>query len=384
MNDTIGQRISALRKELGLSQEALGERLGVSRQAVNKWESDAAIPEIDKLIGLSRLFGVRIGWLLGVEEDAPQQDAAAEDPALLRIEALLKNQSAQPKWQKPLLIATALCAAVSLGLSLFALNQKSAREDQLEDMVIAAVNSIGAQGEPVTEPILTTSILKDSYIRVSPWENYDGADLTFTLTPDGYTEGQIAAVEVRTGGKHLRTVQCEYDRGFWVAEVSLDGAAGYEYYFLLTHPDGTQQLETIRAGVLSDLQEQLDYFVSVAYGTVSTRKGYFSVHSLALNVYLPPVLENTSPAPKWEQLDLVFYRNEEEIYRKDYTYLCDSGNLTHAGSGLSAPVSELNPGDQIKLNIQVKAENVPVFDEMLYAWQISEDGTLQEIFARGN
>ena len=62
---TIGQRVGQKRKELGLSQEALGEQLGVSRQSIYKWESDAAVPEIDKLIALSRLFGVSVGWLLG-------------------------------------------------------------------------------------------------------------------------------------------------------------------------------------------------------------------------------------------------------------------------------------------------------------------------------
>ena len=45
----MGQRIAYKRKELALSQEALGEALGVSRQAIYKWESDAALPEIDKL-----------------------------------------------------------------------------------------------------------------------------------------------------------------------------------------------------------------------------------------------------------------------------------------------------------------------------------------------
>ena len=49
---TLGQRIAAKRNELSLSQSALGEQLGVSRQSVFKWESDAAVPEIDKLIGL--------------------------------------------------------------------------------------------------------------------------------------------------------------------------------------------------------------------------------------------------------------------------------------------------------------------------------------------
>ena len=62
---TIGQRIAQERKNLGLSQEALGEKMGVSRQAISKWESDGAVPEIDKLIALSKLFGVSIGWLWG-------------------------------------------------------------------------------------------------------------------------------------------------------------------------------------------------------------------------------------------------------------------------------------------------------------------------------
>ena len=72
---TIGQRIAQKRKELGLSQEALGEELSVSRQSVYKWESDNALPEIDKLITMSKLFGVTIGWLLGVEEPAQTENA---------------------------------------------------------------------------------------------------------------------------------------------------------------------------------------------------------------------------------------------------------------------------------------------------------------------
>ena len=79
MNDlTLGQRISECRKKLNISQEALGEKLGVSRQAISKWEADGAVPEIDKLIALSRLFGVSIGWLLGVEEEAAPAPAQSE------------------------------------------------------------------------------------------------------------------------------------------------------------------------------------------------------------------------------------------------------------------------------------------------------------------
>ena len=66
---TMGARIQELRRQKGLSQEALGEALGVSRQAISKGESDTTIPEVDKLVALSRLFGVSVGALLGVEEE---------------------------------------------------------------------------------------------------------------------------------------------------------------------------------------------------------------------------------------------------------------------------------------------------------------------------
>lgn len=381
MNDTIGQRIASMRKGLGLSQEALGEKMGVSRQAVNKWESDAAIPEIDKLIGLSRLFGVSIGWLLGVEEASPQK----EDPALARIEELLKSQPKQPKWQKPLLIVTALCAVLSLSLSLYTINRKSPREDQLEDLLMAAVNSMDVgQGELVVEQILTTSILKDSAIRVSPWADFDGATLSFTITPDGYVPGQTAQIQIFAGQEHQLTVDCTYDQGFWEAQASLVAMEDYSYRFLLTYPNGTEQSQTIAAGVLSDLKGQLEYSIQGAYGKVSTRPGYFTIHSLALNVWLPPVLEGISPIPQWEQLDLVFYQNEQELFRKDYRSHCPSGDFFYSSpGGISAPVDSLNPGDKITVHIQAKAGNCPQADQMIFGWEILEDGSVQEIFSQG-
>ena len=53
---TLGRRIQEARKAAGLSQESLGERLGVSRQAVSKWEADAAVPELENLIAMSRIW----------------------------------------------------------------------------------------------------------------------------------------------------------------------------------------------------------------------------------------------------------------------------------------------------------------------------------------
>ena len=58
---TIGQRIAALRKAAGLSQEALAAQLGVSRQAIGKWEADASLPGIDNLQELAKTLGARCG-----------------------------------------------------------------------------------------------------------------------------------------------------------------------------------------------------------------------------------------------------------------------------------------------------------------------------------
>lgn len=65
---TIADRISELRRGRELSQEELAEMTGVSRQAVSKWESEQSIPEMDKIITLSEIFGVTTDYLLkGIE-----------------------------------------------------------------------------------------------------------------------------------------------------------------------------------------------------------------------------------------------------------------------------------------------------------------------------
>ncbi|MGM9940788.1 MAG: helix-turn-helix domain-containing protein [Bulleidia sp.] len=64
----IGSRIFQKRKEKGLSQEKLGERLNVSRQTVYKWENDQSTPEIANLIAMAEIFDVPVGWLINGED----------------------------------------------------------------------------------------------------------------------------------------------------------------------------------------------------------------------------------------------------------------------------------------------------------------------------
>jgi transcriptional regulator with XRE-family HTH domain len=91
MDMTIGKRIALLRKEKGLTQEELAQHMGVSPQAVSKWENDQTCPDISALPKLARLFGVTVDELLsGKQELAPVRVLPPEerkDPRdmLLRI-----------------------------------------------------------------------------------------------------------------------------------------------------------------------------------------------------------------------------------------------------------------------------------------------------------
>ena len=130
---TIGQRIAELRKSAGLSQEALGEELGVSRQAISKWESDAALPDVDKLIGLARKFNVTVGWLLGVEElpapAQPQEDGGTDTQTTEVLEQYLAKltqpQKLPPKRKKQLIAAGIAAAACLVFLTVRVVNLQS-------------------------------------------------------------------------------------------------------------------------------------------------------------------------------------------------------------------------------------------------------------------
>lgn len=80
MNIEIANRLVNLRKENQLSQEALAEKLGISRQAVSKWERAEASPDTDNLILLARLYGVSLDELLQTEDEIPISEQEEERP----------------------------------------------------------------------------------------------------------------------------------------------------------------------------------------------------------------------------------------------------------------------------------------------------------------
>lgn len=76
---TLGQHLTHLRTGRGWSQDVLAEQLGVSRQSVSKWETDSSVPDLDKLLGLSELFGVTLDELVKGPAEDGRADTESED-----------------------------------------------------------------------------------------------------------------------------------------------------------------------------------------------------------------------------------------------------------------------------------------------------------------
>ena len=98
----LADKIISLRKKAGWSQEELAEQLGVTRQSVSKWEGAQSVPDMDKVVQMSRLFGVTTDYLLK-DEIEEQAAALVEESPLRRVtmgqaaDYLARRRAAAPK-----------------------------------------------------------------------------------------------------------------------------------------------------------------------------------------------------------------------------------------------------------------------------------------------
>ena len=117
----LADKIVSLRKKAGWSQEELAEQLGVTRQSVSKWEGAQSVPDMDKVVQMSRLFGVTTDYLLK-DEIEEQAAALVEESPLRRVtmgqaaDYLARRRAAAPK----VAFAVLLCVVSPVTLLLLA------------------------------------------------------------------------------------------------------------------------------------------------------------------------------------------------------------------------------------------------------------------------
>lgn len=308
---TLGQNIQTARKAKGISQETLAEKIGVSRQALGKWEKDTALPGVDNLQALAQELGVSVDALLGCA--AP--DTAAPAVTLNALRDLLDARDAEAcRRRRGAWLAAAAAAAVLLAVGGGMAARLQTRLDGLAGQYgylsseVSRTNSdLSArmqelqnavrQGESTVldwgwHPL--ASLQDDGKmpveVYVKPRTEQQGAAVTLCVTTDGDTA--------------LYAMQRGQDGVYTVRDTVFALGQNYVLSVQWTNPDGTtvnENLDTVsftKDMVEPEIQMVESYGSSDMY-RVETVNGE---QRLTLAVY-PITLEIC--APGWMQIDAV-------------------------------------------------------------------------------
>lgn len=141
----LAEKIMLLRKKCGWSQEELAEQLGISRQSVSKWESGASIPDLDKIVKMSGLFGVSTDYLLKDELEEvtfSETDTTEELVRSISVEeanAFMDASRSYGKWLAPAVSACILSPTMVILLAGWAEYGKMGLTDDMAGGIGAAI-----------------------------------------------------------------------------------------------------------------------------------------------------------------------------------------------------------------------------------------------------
>jgi len=324
---TLGTRIAQKRKESGLSQEALGEQIGVSRQAIYKWESDASLPEIEKLIALSKLFGVSVGALLGVEEDTPPPPENNEltEAQLKMVEEIVNRYlSAQPKpkprrkWPWVLAGFAVLMGVMSLVNRLDQIDQQYHR---VQMTVSSVEESVDRQIDGITDRV--EAILKSQNDLTAEYgteisgANLEKNQIRFSVyaVPKTYVEGMEVkfSADNHTGGINNAAGEAGFKQKF-SATLAADLTDSITLSATFIYPDGTHQTQVLDtyeglfSGSLPELDIQSAYNLMMAEvpdGTLTLQDAYVTARSNSAKSF------QGCPAAEITDVKLGVFRNQK-------------------------------------------------------------------------
>lgn len=235
---TTGEKIATLRRELGLSQEALGEKLGLSRQAVSKWEADQAVPGMDNLVELARLFGVPVDTLLRPDEPLPGKSEQSEEqnpPETVSIDDC--SDPHMPEWTRKMRwiiwgVAGLLCASVVCNVvSLVWLSQL---QNQVNGMPLG-VNTVYIPDNSISSQ--QNSDLTDFSVDCKYDSPTDSLLFTAWAIPREAVTGEAAQFSIKNGSRTF-TADAEPDGGGYRATITAPLLEGDYSVLLLLSADG--------------------------------------------------------------------------------------------------------------------------------------------------
>lgn len=311
---TLGQNIQAARKAKGLSQETLAEKIGVSRQALGKWEKDTALPGLDNLQALAAELGTGVDALLGTEQSA----SAAPAVTLDAMRDLLSARDAEEKRRRRLwgcaggatfLILAGLLAGMALQYErqINALNQNYAA---IQSSYAAQQADLSAQISELQDAVRMgeTTVLDWRWLPADKLHR-DAAGswmpVQVQVTPRTAAEGTSARLAVRCGDDtQLYDMTAGADGSYTASGLVFTVGSSYELSVQWT-VDGTTTSEAL--DTVNFNEEMTKPTIIWATGYTSLDYGYYlrrtgKTNYLTLTCY-PVELEVDAPA--WMEVTAV-------------------------------------------------------------------------------
>lgn len=308
---TLGQNIQTARKAKGISQEMLAEKIGVSRQALGKWEKDTALPGVDNLQALAKELGVSVDALLG--SAAP--DTAAPAVTLNALRDLLDARDAEARRRRRgAWLAAAAAAAVLLAVGGGMAARLQTRLDGLAGQYGYLSSELSRTNSDLSARMQELqNAVRQGESTVLDWDWHplaslqDDGTMPVEVFVKPRTEQQGAAVTLCvTNGSDtaLYAMQRGQDGVYTARELVFALGQDYALSVQWTNPDGTTVNENLDTVHFTRDRVEPEILMVQTYGTsdlyrVETVNGE---QRLTLAVY-PITLEVC--APGWMQIDAV-------------------------------------------------------------------------------
>ena len=308
---TLGQNIQTARKAKGISQEALAEKICVSRQALGKWEKDTALPGVDNLQALAKELGVSVDALLG--SAAP--DTAAPAVTLNALRDLLDARDAEARRRRRgAWLAAAAAAAVLLAVGGGMAARLQTRLDGLAGQYgylsseVSRTNSdLSARMQELQNAVRQgeSTVLDWDWHPLASLQDDGTMPVEVFVKPRTEQQGAAVALGVTNGSDTaLYAMQRGQDGVYTARELVFALGQDYALSVQWTNPDGTTVNENLDTVHFTKDCVEPEILMVQTYGTsdhyrVETVNGE---QRLTLAVY-PITLEVC--APGWMQIDTV-------------------------------------------------------------------------------
>ena len=335
---TLGQRIQELRKQHGMSQESLGDALGVSRQAVSKWEGDNGIPELDTLIAMSRLFEVTVGQLLGVEEAFEPKDETSNDKD--DVESVLRRYAEQTtkdqrswfeRWGNTVsqaIIVTTVFIVMFAQLTSLRSTVRLLQHD-LSNLQVDVSNMQGNLSSQIRDTIYDVLAEEANLLSTFQWEivNFDLDQQTATIRLDATMKEYAAGSKLQFCAAWKKVDQTEGQTiGGWVdgpnfrSEITLPFNYNTVISIRVEDADGNIKEQVLQEPIYGLHPDNFHLYAhNLTTPFAVTFKKSFAEQSLtAQGEQEHVIIESIHPDFIWpEKAEIAAYLNDTEIMRED-------------------------------------------------------------------